>query len=459
MALRAYILSCLLIAGDSCCNEIPQYFLHSFVRDLAEHYHPTPLTLVYNRQDDEKIEQNICSSSVSYCLGYAEDDLSPTIRLIDTCFDQTLMFFAGPSSAFLLNALNHTIFKHGKEVFVHLNERKHVPYLKVDNKVVFYEPTEGGRHVRLSDRYIPNQKTTVTHTTGTWTFENGIKFNGATTWERRGDLHGVVLRTAVLKWPPFFDYSLDQDGRPIEAKGFLMATLRELEANLNFTVGLSLPKDGKWGILTDEGEYNGLVGELVNREVDIAPSGLYRIKWREQVIDFATPVLEDLQTLIAKESSGKEVNFTVYLEIFMPGAWILVCLSLASMSCTIHTMRLLKNEQTSNFMDKALLNMAATGRQFIQIPYNFSVDSVSSRMALIAFFMNSYIIFTFYTCNLTAAMTSTAPNSGIASFEDAVKNGYKVVVLEGTAHSERVKNTELDLVMLTPPSSMVARWL
>ena len=127
MALRVYILSCLLIAGDSYCNEMPQYFLHSFIRDLAEHYHPTPLTLVYNRQDDEEIEGNVCSSSVSYCLGYAEDDLSPTIRLIGSCLDQTVIFFIGPSSAFLLNALNHTIFKHGKEVFVHLNERKDVP--------------------------------------------------------------------------------------------------------------------------------------------------------------------------------------------------------------------------------------------------------------------------------------------------------------------------------------------
>ena len=33
-----------------------------------------------------------------------------------------------------------------------------------------------------------------------------------------------------------------------------------------------------------------------------------------------------------------------------------------------------------------------------------------------------------------------------------VKNGYKVVVLEGSAHSERVKDTELDLIMLSPSS-------
>ena len=424
MALRINILSCFLIAGDSLGNEMPRYLFNSFIRDLAEHYHPTPMTVVYKRHDEEEIEQNICSTSTIYCLGYAEDDLGSTVRLIGSCGDQTVIFFMGHNSASLFKALNHTVFKHGKQVFVHLNETDDVPYLKVDNKVVFYEPTEAGKHVRLLDKYIPNKEATVTHTMGTWTYGNGIKFSDATTWERRGDLHGVVLRTAVLKWPPFFDYELDQNGRPIKATGFLMATLRELEAHLNFTVKLSLPKDGKWGSLTDEGEYNGLVGELVNREIDIAPSGLYRIKWREQVIDFATPVLEDLQTLVAKESSGKEVNFTVYLEIFMPGAWILVCLSFASVFCTIYSMGLVNyDEPPSSFLDKALLSVAATGRQFIQIPCDLSVDNVSSRMAIIVFAMNAYILYTYYTCNLTAAMTSTAPSSGIASFEDAVQGG------------------------------------
>ena len=452
MALRIYILSSLLLTGDSWCNEMPQYFIHSFIRSLADHYQPTPMTVVYSRQDDGEIKQNICSSTVAYCLGYSEDDLGPAVRIIDSCFAETVIFFMGLNTTNLLNSLNHTIFKHGRQVFVHLLESAAFPYLKVDNKVVFYESTEGGKHVRLVDKYIPVKDVVVTHNMGTWTYGNGIKFNEETTWNLRSNLHGVVLRTAVLKWPPFFDYMLDMDGRPTKAKGFLMATLHELEAILNFTVSLSLPKDGEWGILTDEGEYTGLVGELVNREIDIAPSGLYRIKWREQIIDFATPVLKDLQTLIARESSGKEVNITVYLEIFMPGAWVLVCLSFASMFCTIYAMGLVNYKLPSNFLDKVLLSMAATCRQFIQIPNNLRVDNVSSRMVIIVFALNSYILFTYYTCNLTAAMTSTAPNSGIASFEDAISSGYKVVVLDGTAHSERVKDTELDLVMLTPSS-------
>ena len=136
----------------------------------------------------------------------------------------------------------------------------------------------------------------------------------------------------------------------------------------------------------------------------------------------------------------------------MPKAWILVCLSFAIMFITVYSMDLVKYESPRNFLDKALLSMAATGRQFIQIPFNIRVDKVSSRVAIIVFAMNSYILFTYYTCNLTAAMTSTAPSSGIESFEDAISSGYKVVVLDGTAHSERVKDTGLNLVLLTPPS-------
>ena len=47
-------------------------------------------------------------------------------------------------------------------------------------------------------------------------------------------------------------------------------------------------------------------------------------------------------------------------------------------------------------------------------------------------------------------MVSTTPTIGISSFNDAERSGYKVFVIDGSAHSERLKGTGLDVVRLTP---------
>merc|ERR1711884_908447 len=75
---------------------------------------------------------------------------------------------------------------------------------------------------------------------------------------------------------------------------------------------------------------------------------------------------------------------------------------------------------------------------------------VGARMTLFIFALHSYLLFAYYTCNLKAAMTSTTPTIGISSFDDAKRSGYKILVINGSSHSERVKGTGLDLMRLTP---------
>ena len=444
---------CLMLLQVTSCIAGPSHDISFFLKDLAKYYVPTSLTVVHDGHKEQNFEKDLCSTSTIFCLGYTEEEVTPIAGLINEFIDDSVVVFMRSINISLLGSLMPTIFKRGKDIFFPLSEGKNVARLQVDNKVVFYDQTNAGGRVLLFEKYSLQSELTFTHSVGAWSNDNGLNLTEESRWERRGNLHGKQLRIAVLKWPPFFDYTVNQDGHAVDAKGFLVDILQQLGKNVNFTTVMMPPKDGQWGSKTDKGEYTGLVGDLVYRRADIAPSGLYVVKWREEVIDFAMPVLEDLQTLIARASSGRVVDFTVYLEIFMPQAWVMVGISFALMSVIFFAMRFINKRNQANIIHNILSSLATSAMHLIQKPGDLSsVTNISSRVILIIFALHSYVLFTYYSCNLTAAMTSTAPNAGVSSFEDAKRHGYQVLVIDGSSHAERVKDKGLDLVMLEPSS-------
>lgn len=58
-----------------------------------------------------------------------------------------------------------------------------------------------------------------------------------------------------------------EDGT-VSYKGYCIDLINELARNLHFTYDLYLVPDGKYGALTDNGTWNGMVGELV-RQVSV----------------------------------------------------------------------------------------------------------------------------------------------------------------------------------------------
>ena len=446
----AHMACWLLLWQATSCLSISPNLMSLFVRDLAKHYEPTPLTVVYNEREEHihVLEGGICSTSTVYCLGYAEEN--SLLGIIEYFSDQTVLIVITTSE---IGMTRSTILKDGKQIFLPLSEGGKIPPLRLDNNVIFYkqESSRNEERVLLSDKYNPSDGVLFTHSVGTWTPDSGLNLTKSSRWGWRDNLYGKQLRVGVLKWPPFFDYKLDQNGLVFAPKGLLFDILQQLAKNLNFTTIMVTPKDGQWGSMTENGEYTGLIGDLVSMETDIAPSGLYLVKWREEVVDFTLPVLEDLQTFIALESNGKLMDYTVYINIFMPDTWVMVCISFAMMSFILHFLRHVSLQKQAYSVGEFLSSIAASGRQLIQLPQELGYfNHIGARMTLLVFAIYSYVLYTLYTSDLTAAMTSTAPSLGISSFEDAKRDGYKVLVIDGTTHSERVKDKGMNLVMLKP---------
>ena len=91
-----------------------------------------------------------------------------------------------------------------------------------------------------------------------------------------------------------------------------------LQGIMNFTYTLFKPSDGKWGIIQPDSTWNGMVGELANKEIDIAPAPFSVTKERSAVLTFATPIAQMHRTLFIKNPAEK-YNFLAYIE---PMRWL-----------------------------------------------------------------------------------------------------------------------------------------
>ncbi len=76
----------------------------------------------------------------------------------------------------------------------------------------------------------------------------------------------------------------------------------------------------------------------------------------------------------------------------------------------------------------------------MQMSYDkMSARQTSTKILCVVSGLCCYLLYTFYTCDLTARMTSTPPKAAIRSFYDVLKHDYKVIVRRDTSNRKVTK--------------------
>ncbi|XP_046561718.1 probable glutamate receptor [Haliotis rubra] len=127
--------------------------------------------------------------------------------------------------------------------------------------------------------------------------------------------------TSILSDP----YVMKKDGEGY--KGFLVDVLDKVAELVGFKYNIRLSKDGKYGSYGN-GQWSGMIGEVVRREANIGLGDVTITRERERVVDFSKPYLSQTLRLLVKTPKRYEPGLGYFLQPFSSEIWLSILFAL-----------------------------------------------------------------------------------------------------------------------------------
>ncbi|XP_077981885.1 putative glutamate receptor [Glandiceps talaboti] len=135
------------------------------------------------------------------------------------------------------------------------------------------------------------------------------------------------LRITTIVDEPFFLVVDENNIGNSRYEGYIVDLTGQLANKLSFDYEFSLVKDGQYGSLSRDGNWSGMVGELINGEADMVAAGLTISSLRAAVVDFSHPFMHyGIQVLMKKPPDGLIIENSLFefLSPFEARVWICI---------------------------------------------------------------------------------------------------------------------------------------
>ncbi|KAM7405471.1 hypothetical protein PAMP_012730 [Pampus punctatissimus] len=107
-----------------------------------------------------------------------------------------------------------------------------------------------------------------------------------------------------------------------ELEGYCIDLISELSKKLGFGYKLHLVKDNRYGAMDSNGNWNGMIGEVIRGEADLAVASLTLTSVREQFVDMTTPFMQTgIGFILHKDVASEESTFSL-LSPFSTDMWV-----------------------------------------------------------------------------------------------------------------------------------------
>ena len=320
-----------------------------------------------------------------------------------------------------MNRLTPTIWTSNCPVFMP-HDYSDIINLRLDTNILFYKVLEAQKY-KLVDIFAVKDGSPISLNVGIWTNGSGITFQSRRNkWERRTDLKGTTLINSLDSYGLEAQLIKNDTGHIVDSTGFFQEKLFFITEGLNMKIKTKeLPNEPF--TMMENGSWTGAIGVLQRKEADVVSVSIGVLYERFPAMDYPIPTAFDSATLIAASPNGTSMNMWVYVEVFRPREWIIffILLLILVMFMTIHS----RSPDVTN----ALMNAMGTAYLFlIQLGSHSNINGLRPRFLTLTTSMLTFVMFVYYSTDITSKMTSGQSDIPIWSFEDVIHYDYKVIV-------------------------------
>lgn len=261
------------------------------------------------------------------------------------------------------------------------------------------------------------------------------------------------FRVVTVETPPFIMYNKEKD----EWSGYCIDLIEEIRKILGFEYEIRLADDNNFGSMNDDGEWNGMIKELVDKKADIALGALSVMAERENVVDFTVPYYDLVGLSILMKKPKAETSLFKFLTVLENDVWLCILGSYFFTSILMWVFDKMSPYSYQNNKDK--YKNDDEKREFtLKESLWFCMTSLtpqgggeapknlSGRLVAATWWLFGFIIIASYTANLAAFLTVSRLESPVESLDDLSKQ-YKVTYApikpsEAYTYFERMSNIE-----------------
>lgn len=290
---------------------------------------------------------------------------------------------------------------------------------------------------------------------GDWNQMEG--FVKASTYEHR-ELPRF-FRIGTVPTTPWAYIKTDENGRVIKdaagrpsLAGYCVDMVEQLSQKMHFDYELILPTDGSnsYGKKDENGQWNGVVGDLVNGEIDIAVAGMTMTSEREEVIDFVAPYFDQSGISIIIRKPVRARSLFKFMEVLRVEVWFAILAALIVTALMLW------------FLDRFSPYSAQNNKQAYPFPcrvftlkesFWFALTSftpqgggeapksLSGRVLVAAYWLFVVLMLATFTANLAAFLTVERMQTTVQGLEElAQQSKINYTVVSDSAYFEYFKN-------------------
>ncbi|KAH9509953.1 hypothetical protein Btru_044709 [Bulinus truncatus] len=222
------------------------------------------------------------------------------------------------------------------------------------------------------------------------------------------------------------------DGIPVIGRfrfiGYCSDLAEMVSRNVGYEYHIRFVKDGEYGRKQKDGTWNGVIGELIKHDADIAIAPLTITSDREKVLDFTKPFMSLGISLMIKKPVETDPHVFSFMRPLSQEIWLCTVFAFIGVSVVLFLVSRFSSEEWQVDSESKLENDFTIGNSlwfslgaFMQQGCDVLPKSVSGRIVTSVWWFFTLIIISSYTANLAAFLTTQRMSGSIRSAEDLVK--------------------------------------